>query len=51
MSQVGNIDKIAISFDMLRNYRVFEKGTKDVTISTNGVEMCNFIVVLCYGLW
>jgi len=38
MSQVGNIDEVALSFNMQRNYTVSEKGAKDLTISTNGME-------------
>ena len=47
MSKVGNIDEVGLSFDIPRNYTESEKRAKYVRITTNGVEKCNFIVVLC----
>ena len=47
MPQIGNMDEVANSFDMPRNYTISEKRVKYVRILTNGMEKRNFTVVSC----
>ena len=46
LSFIGNMDKTPMSFDLLSNTSIDERGTRTVSIRTTGHERTNFTVVL-----
>lgn len=47
LKHIGNVDEVAMCFDMPTNYTVEKIGCNDVKISTTGSERSGFTVVLC----
>lgn len=45
--QIGNMDEIPVSFDMVGSHTVDNTGAQDIKISTTGHEKSNFTVILC----
>ena len=46
MGQIGNADTTPIWLDMLHNYTIAEKETKEVPIKTSGSKMQHVMVIL-----
>jgi hypothetical protein len=47
LSQIGNMDEVAVSFDIPSTRTIDEKGKKEIILSTTDAEKLNFTVVLC----
>jgi transposase-like protein len=47
LAQFGNMDEVAVSFDIPDSRTVDETGKEDIILTTTGAEKCNFTVVLC----
>ena len=46
LSQIGNMDEVPLTFDMVPNLTVTEKGSKTITINSMSHEKSNFTCVL-----
>ena len=46
LSHIGNMDEVAVSFDLPNKFTIAERGSSDIKITTTGHEKCNFTIVL-----
>ncbi len=44
---IENMDEVPVSFDMVGNHTIDNKGAKEVKITSTGHEKSNFTVILC----
>lgn len=46
IKNLGNIDKVPVSFDLPQKYTIDERGSEDISIATTGIKFFNFFFVI-----